>query len=71
MITGAAFTIGTNIAPLLQQLDMYDDFLESAKLATVMELFNEELKPLFNIDGEMVGRLYVDLGYALSFDVGK
>ncbi|KAF9199067.1 hypothetical protein BGZ59_004220, partial [Podila verticillata] len=54
---GAAFMIGTNIAPLLQQLDMYDDFLESAKLGTVMELFNEELQPLFNIDTEIGGRL--------------
>lgn len=42
---GSAVALGTAIAPLFQQLGIYDEFKKLGKPYTQLELFNEDLTP--------------------------
>ncbi|KAF9282364.1 hypothetical protein BGZ74_002161 [Mortierella antarctica] len=42
---GSAVALGTAVAPLLQQLGLYDEFKKLGKPYTQLELFNEDLTP--------------------------
>lgn len=47
---GSAMILGTGAGPLLEQLGIYDEFVELAKHATKMDIYNENLKHAFTMD---------------------
>ncbi|KAF8917735.1 hypothetical protein BGZ52_013190, partial [Haplosporangium bisporale] len=46
----SAMILGTGAGPLLQQLGIYDEFVELAKHATKMDIYNGNLKHAFTMD---------------------
>ncbi|KAF9387531.1 hypothetical protein CPB97_002432 [Podila verticillata] len=47
---GSAMILGTGAGPLLEQLGIYDEFVELAKHATKMDIYNGNLKHAFTMD---------------------
>lgn len=47
---GSAFSISGNVAPILLQLGLYDEFVELGKLATHTYAYKENLKLDFTLD---------------------
>lgn len=43
---GSALAIGSNLLPIFQQLDIYDEFLTIAKYLTHFSCYKESLEPM-------------------------
>ncbi|KAF9375488.1 hypothetical protein CPB97_011415 [Podila verticillata] len=54
---GSALVLGANMAPLFRQLGIYDEFLLLGREQVEIQMFNEELKPQFNMDFRGVRRI--------------
>ncbi|KAG0332263.1 hypothetical protein BG004_001323, partial [Podila humilis] len=63
---GSALVLGANVAPLFRQLGCYDEFLTLGREQCEIEMFNEELKPQFNMDFRGVHRIGGARYYSLA-----
>lgn len=49
-ILGSAMSMGACFAQLFKQIGIFDEFVKLGKPNRLMELFDEDLNPLFNLD---------------------
>lgn len=54
IVTGAAFVMDTNIYPLFKQLGIYEEFIQLGKIAKDIRVFNEQSKPLWHMNCDVV-----------------
>ncbi|KAF9563168.1 hypothetical protein EC968_004976 [Mortierella alpina] len=63
---GAALYLGPNVAPLFQQIGIYDEFVAHSKPCDAINVFTEHRKPSFDIDFGPVKEMGGSDGYIIT-----
>ncbi|KAF9213490.1 hypothetical protein BGZ59_005277 [Podila verticillata] len=63
---GSAILLGAGVGPLFQQMGIYEEFKKIGKYTTELQMFNENLKPEFTIEGAWLADLTTYKDYVVS-----